>query len=72
MEEEDKSWGGGAPDDAPEYVRHRMEVWKATWERLEKERATMEVDAVPITVTLPDGSKKAGVKGSTSPMDIAR
>lgn len=60
--------------DAPAYVAHRL----ACWERFRAARqAARERDAdagaqpQPITVTMPDGSTRAGVRHRTTPMEIA-
>ncbi|GAB0491359.1 hypothetical protein MMPV_002612 [Pyropia vietnamensis] len=70
---------GGVADGAPEYVAHRIAVWDAAVARAEaaqKEAAAAagaDGAAPPrsISVTLPDGSVKAAVAGTTRPLDIA-
>ncbi len=57
---------------APEYIAHRLKVWDAAVAAREAGKLNLEDKAEePITITLPDGSKKEGVKWKTSPMDIA-
>mmetsp|Transcript_3968 Transcript_3968/g.11898 ORF Transcript_3968/g.11898 Transcript_3968/m.11898 type:complete len:700 (+) Transcript_3968:207-2306(+) len=67
---EDKSWGGGTPAEAPEYVFHRMKAWDAAVERRQTDPSS-ETSGTEIQIELPDGSRRSGVKGQTTPMQIA-
>lgn len=59
-------------DGEPEYIAHRLSVWDAAVATREASKLSLEEKPeVPITITLPDGSTKAGVQDKTSPMDIA-
>lgn len=65
---------GGDPkgSDGPEYIAHRLAVWDAA--AAARQAASISVAEVAdrkIVVTLPDGSKREGFAGKTSPMDIA-
>jgi threonyl-tRNA synthetase len=53
----------------PEYWEHRIKVWEEVKQRRDYELA--QQPEVPIKITLPDGSQKDGIKGKTTPMDIA-
>lgn len=63
------------PADAPAYIAHRLEVWDAARAaRLaisSNGTAGGGVAEVAISITLPNGSVKAGVAGVTTPMDLA-
>mmetsp|Transcript_23089 Transcript_23089/g.92383 ORF Transcript_23089/g.92383 Transcript_23089/m.92383 type:complete len:231 (-) Transcript_23089:1984-2676(-) len=69
---EDKSWGGGNPDEAPEYVRHRLKVWDEIVARRQAQGGDGSAEKTSITISLSDGSKREGIKGETTPMEIAR
>ena len=67
---------GNAPEkgarNAPAFIAHRLKVWDAAVAAREAEKLNLnDKPEEPITITLPDGSKKEGVKWKTSPMDIA-
>jgi len=53
----------------PEFHKHRLEVWERCKAKREAEQQALPED--PIKITLPDGNVKEGVKGKTSPYDIA-
>jgi threonyl-tRNA synthetase len=53
----------------PEYWDHRIKVWEEIKQKRDHELS--QQPEVPIKITLPDGSHKAGIKGKTTPMDIA-
>lgn len=53
------------------YYQRRVELFSKYKARHEAEREAARAAAVPIRVVLPDGTEKAGVKGVTSPLDIA-
>lgn len=57
-------------EDAPEYVKKRLE----TWFRIKADRSKQQEQSsdIPIRVTLPDGQVKVGVKGKTTPMDVVK
>jgi threonyl-tRNA synthetase len=64
------------PEDAPDYIAHRLAVWDAA--RSARRSAAGDGAAgggagggKPIRITLPDGSGKEGVAGATTPMDVA-
>eukprot|EP01130_Rhizamoeba_saxonica_P018959 TRINITY_DN9684_c0_g1_i1.p1 TRINITY_DN9684_c0_g1~~TRINITY_DN9684_c0_g1_i1.p1 ORF type:complete len:680 (+),score=186.53 TRINITY_DN9684_c0_g1_i1:42-2081(+) len=50
----------------PDYCYHRIQVL----ERIQAEQQ-IENEEVEIEITLPDGSKRSGIKGVTSPYDVA-
>lgn len=61
-----------AIDGEPEYIAHRLKVWDAAVAAREAAKLSLkELPDVAVTITLPDGSIRPGVKGKTSPMDIA-
>jgi hypothetical protein len=56
-------------EDAPEYMRKRLQVWF----RVKASRNEQQPSAdIPIRVTLPDGQVKMAIKGKTTPMDISK
>ncbi|KAI7904124.1 uncharacterized protein BX663DRAFT_504060 [Cokeromyces recurvatus] len=54
---------------APEYLQHRMEMFDRLKAAADAEIAKKPRE--PITITLPDGSKKEGTSWETTPMSIA-
>jgi len=69
---EDKSWGGGNPDEAPEYVHHRLKVWDEIVAKRQAQGAKKSTDKTSITISLSDGNKTEGIKGETTPIEIAK
>lgn len=53
------------------YYQKRIDLFEQYHARSQEEIAAAKEASVPITVVLPDGAKKAGVKGATTPLDIA-
>jgi threonyl-tRNA synthetase len=53
----------------PEYWDYRIKVWDQIKHLRDEERS--KLPETPITITLPNGSTKEGIKGKTTPMDIA-
>ena len=39
---------------------------------MRRQAEALSVDEKPITITLPDGSTRAGIAGKTTPMEIAK
>ncbi len=63
---------GAAHSEEPAYIAHRLKVWDAAVAAREAAKLSVEpAPEVPIQITLPDGSVKPGIKGVTTPMDIA-
>ncbi|KAI8971845.1 hypothetical protein BDF20DRAFT_907413 [Mycotypha africana] len=56
-------------DPAPEYLQHRIEVFDRLKAAADAEVAKKPRE--PITITLPDGSKKEGTSWETTPLSIA-
>ncbi|CDS08596.1 Putative Threonyl-tRNA synthetase [Lichtheimia ramosa] len=54
---------------APEYLQYRIDMFDRL--KAEADAALKDKPRVPITITLPDGTKKEGTSYETSPMDIA-
>ncbi len=50
----------------------RIELFEQYQARAKAAVEEARAAAVPITVTLPDGSQKQGIKGATTPMDVAK
>jgi threonyl-tRNA synthetase len=64
------------PADAPEYIAHRLAVWDAAVElrasgAAPDPTAAAAAAAVPMAISLPDGSVKEGIAGVTTPMNVA-
>lgn len=53
------------------YYQKRIDLFEQYNARTKAAVEAARQAAVPITVVLPDGAKKAGVKGVTTPLDIA-
>eukprot|EP00171_Calliarthron_tuberculosum_P018184 IDg18184t1 len=52
-----------ALDGEPAYIAHRLQVWDAAVATRDAAKLSLEgTPEVPITITLPDGSTRAGVK----------
>eukprot|EP00286_Rhodomonas_abbreviata_P023657 CAMPEP_0181315692 /NCGR_PEP_ID=MMETSP1101-20121128/15509_1 /TAXON_ID=46948 /ORGANISM="Rhodomonas abbreviata, Strain Caron Lab Isolate" /LENGTH=691 /DNA_ID=CAMNT_0023422913 /DNA_START=22 /DNA_END=2097 /DNA_ORIENTATION=+ len=62
-------WQAYTPGAKPDFQKHRLEVFERVKKLRESEKAAVPED--PIKVKLPDGNVKDGVKGKTSPYDIA-
>mmetsp|Transcript_14766 Transcript_14766/g.40377 ORF Transcript_14766/g.40377 Transcript_14766/m.40377 type:complete len:704 (+) Transcript_14766:59-2170(+) len=62
-------WKNLNPGEKPEFIAHRMKVFEEAKAKRAAERAALPED--PIDVKLPDGTIKKGVKGKTTPFDIA-
>jgi len=60
-----------AVEERTPYYQKRIDLFSKYKERMDAAVETARAQGVPITITLPDGSTKAGVKGVTTPMDIA-
>lgn len=55
--------------DGPEFWKGRLEYWQSI--KTEQEKKARD-ENVSIQITLPDGSVRDGIKGITTPMDIAK
>ncbi|KAI9312825.1 hypothetical protein BX666DRAFT_1865229 [Dichotomocladium elegans] len=53
----------------PEYLQHRIQMFERL--KAKADAKLKEMPRTPITITLPDGTKKEGTSFETSPMDIA-
>ncbi|KAL4423853.1 hypothetical protein ABPG75_001154 [Micractinium tetrahymenae] len=54
-----------------EYYKRRVELFSQYKARADEAKAQAAAENVPIKIILPDGAEKPGVKGVTTPMDIA-
>eukprot|EP00762_Andalucia_godoyi_P008308 ANDGO_07335.mRNA.1 putative threonine--tRNA ligase 1 len=55
----------------PGYISDRVSIFERLWAEHEKEIAAAKERNVAITITLPDGSAKQGIKDVTTPLEIA-
>lgn len=65
-----KGWNEMVGEKSP-YYQKRVDLFSQYLSRHAAEREAAKQAAVPIKVILPDGTEKQGVKGVTTPLDIA-
>ncbi|WFD24763.1 threonine--tRNA ligase [Malassezia equina] len=71
-----KSKGGNAAagplefEPRPAYFQSRIEMFERV--KAEQDAARAAAERSPIVITMPDGSKREGIKWETSPMDVAK
>ena len=59
------------PPSEPEYVRFRQQCWER-FRAARQVSAAPDGSAAPIRIELPDGTVHTGVRGRTTPMEVAR
>jgi len=61
--------GEFVPQAKPEFLKRRLEIWERLAKKVQEETSSRPKE--PITITLPDGSKKEGISWQTTPLDVA-
>jgi threonyl-tRNA synthetase len=66
----DRPWEEIVAEKMP-YYRKRIELFEGYREREFKKIEEAKAAGVPIKIILPDGAEKHGIKGATTPFDVA-
>lgn len=54
------------------YYHKRVELFEGYWQREQEKLEAAKAAAEPIKISMPDGAERAGVKGVTTPFDVAK